>query len=176
MNEACSREVEAALIGAFPGLTNIQLGYDDERGVMHAVEVVTEYEAPIAQPQHKLLLINLNRSIDEHHDLLDAVRYAWKIDPKKAALAEYVLAVRRGLIIGAFVAKEWLPADDKNFATLSIFRLREKGYGPMEGRHGFLGEEAPEQIKKLYCQRRLPDSLKKPGASNPIRYWNYGEL
>jgi hypothetical protein len=173
MNEDCAREVEAALIDALPGLANIQPGYDDERGVMHAVEVVTKYEAPIAQPEHKLLLINLNRSISEHPDLLDAVRYAWKIDPAKASLAEYVLAVRRGLIIGAFVAKKWLPATEENFPTL--FRLRE-GYGPREGRHGFLGIEAPEQIKKLYCQKRLPDLLRKPGAANPIRYWNYGEL
>src|ERR1700689_370179 len=41
MNEGCAREVEAALIDAYPGLTNIQPGYDAPRGVMHAREGVT---------------------------------------------------------------------------------------------------------------------------------------
>src|SRR6202035_4426982 len=100
MNEESAREVEAALIDAFPGLANIQPGYDDHRGVMHAREVITEYEAPIAKPQHKLLLINVSRSIGQHNDLLDAVRFAWKIDPGKASGAEYILAVRGGLIVG----------------------------------------------------------------------------
>lgn len=169
MDEICAREVEAALIDAYPGLTNIQPGYDDQRGVMHAVEVVTEYEAPVAQPQHKLLLINVSRSITQHHNLLDAVRYAWKIDPHKAALADYVLAVQRGMIIGAFISDKWLPATQENFP--SLFPMRED-YGPREGRFGFLGREAPEPIRKLYCQHRLPDSERKRGAANPIRYWN----
>jgi hypothetical protein len=79
------------------------------------------------------------------------------------------MAVRGGLIVGAFVADEWLPATEKNFPML--FRLRE-GYGPREGRHGFVGKEAPEKIRKLYCQKRIPDSERKRGAANPIRYWN----
>jgi hypothetical protein len=149
MNEDCAREVESALIDAFPGLTNIQPGHDDHRGVMHALEVITEYEAPIAKPQHRLLLINVSRSIDQHDDLLDAVRFAWKVDRNKASSAEYILAVRRGLIIGAFVADEWLAATEEHFPTL--FRSRE-GYGPREGRYGFVGKEAPERIRKLYCQ------------------------
>lgn len=169
LDEGTAREVEAALIDAYPGLTNIQPGFDDQRGVMHALEIITEYEAPVAQPQHKLLLININRSVTDHHDLLDAVRFAWKIDPKKAQKADYVLGVRRGLIIGAFVANEWLPATPENFPGL--FALRE-GYGSREGRFGFLGKEAPQEIKDLYCQKRLPDSERKRGAANPIRYWN----
>jgi hypothetical protein len=174
MDETCAREVEAALIDAFPGLTNVQPGDgSDERGVMHAVEVVTEYEAPIAQPEHKLLLIKVNRTSEARHNLYDDVRYAWKIDHNKASLADYVLAVRRGLIIGAFVADKWLPATaiEENFPTLLLLRESE-GYGHMEGRYGFLGKEAPEEIKKLYCLKRIPDSLRRRGAAAPVRYWN----
>ena len=123
-DEAAAREVEAALIDAYPGLTNVQPGYDDQRGVMHAAEVVIEYEAPIAEASHKLLLINVNRSVSEHHNLLDALPFAWKIDPHKAALAEYVLGVRRGLIIGAFIADKWLPATQENFRVLFSLRKR----------------------------------------------------
>lgn len=169
LNEETAKEVEAALIDAYPGLTNLQPGYDDRRGVMHATEVITEYEAPVAEPHHELLLISINRSISRHDDLLDAVRFAWKLDPRKATKVEYVLAVQRGMIIGAFIADEWLPATPENFRTL--WGARE-GFRPREGRFGFIGREAPEEIRKLYCLKRLPDAFRKQGAANPIRYWN----
>jgi hypothetical protein len=169
MDECSAREVEAALIEAYPGLTNIQPGEDSSRGVMHATEVRTLYDAPIAQPHHKLLLINVNRSCDDHAELLDAVRYAWKIDLKKATQADFVLAIQRGLIIGVFVAEKWLPATVQNFSAL--FGMRE-GYGPREGRYGFVGKEAPVEVRKLYCLKRLPDAERKKGAANPIHYWN----
>lgn len=37
-------------------------------------------------------------------------------------------------------------------------------------RFGFVGEEAPEDIKKLYVGKRVPDEYRKPGAANPIKY------
>jgi hypothetical protein len=78
---------------------------------MHAEEVIRLYEAPEAVFQHRLILINVNKTMDDASDdkaLYDAVRYSWKISPEKAREAEYILAVRRGLIIGAFKAEEWL--------------------------------------------------------------------
>jgi hypothetical protein len=167
MTEDSAKEVEAALIDAYPGLSNIQSGYDDQRGVMHAVEVIAEYEAPIAEPKHRLLLVNVSRSLANHHNLIDAVRFAWKIDPKKASAADYVLAVRRGLIIGAFIAVKWILATKENFAELYFTR---EGYGPREGRYGFLGREAPKEIIAAYYQKRVPE--RKKGEANPIRYWN----
>lgn len=156
-----AKEVEAAMIDAYPGLTNIQVGYDSSRGVMHAKEVIRLYEAPEAVFKHKLILINVNRS-NEEQDLYDAVRYAWKISPSKARRADYVLAVRRGLIIGAFKAEEWLSATKENFPD----------FPSIEGRYGFRGHEAPDDVKNLYFQKRLPKGQRKRGASNPIRYIN----
>lgn len=155
------------MIDAYPGLSNIQPGHDDERGVMHAVEVITEYEAPQAEPKHRLLLIDVSRSLRDHHQLIDAVRFAWKLDPRKAASVDYVLAVRRGMIIGAFIAEKWLPATKEHFPELYLAR---EDYGPREGRYGFVGVEAPNDIKLAYCQKRAPE--RKKGEANPIRYWN----
>jgi hypothetical protein len=166
MSEAAATEVEAALIDAYPGLTNKVGGYDGDRGVMHADEIIRLHEATVAEPHHKLILINVNRSSDDQ-DLLDAVRYAWKIDPRKARQADYVLAVRRGMIIGAFKATEWLAATADNFPG-----FERDGYGPRKGRYGFSGEDASAEIKKLYEHKRLPESQRKKGAANPIRYWN----
>ncbi len=154
-------EVESALIDAYPGVTNIAMGYNaDERGVMHANEIIERYQAPIAEFRHNLVIINVNRTASER-SLYEAVRYAWKISPKKADGADYVLAAQRGLIVGAFVATSWLPATPENFPGTAA---------PREGRWGFVGHEAPIHIQKLYIRKRIPDSFRKKGAANPIRY------
>lgn len=111
--------------------------------------------------EHKAILINVNRSAAEKESVYEAVRYAWKLDPKKAAKAEIVLAVVQGLIIGVCVADEWLAATPANFPHTSAERA---------GRWGFVGHEAPEQIARHYLRRRLPDEMRKRGAANPVKY------
>jgi hypothetical protein len=162
LSEETAREVESALIDAYPGLTNLQAGFDSDRGAMHAEEVIRAYEAPGAVFKHRVLLINVNKS-SEDLDLYDAVRFAWKISPSKARACDYVLAVRRGLIIGVFKADEWLPATTQNFPSFPTFPNACK-------RFGFNGCEAPSDVKALYLQRRVPDGYRRRGASNPIRY------
>ena len=164
MDEDTAKEVEAALIDAYPGLTNIQGGYDGSRSAMHAEEVIREYEAPEADFRHNVILIIVNKSI-ETDEVFDAVRYAWKISPAKARNYDYVLAVRNGLIVGVYRALEWLPATPENFPGIN-----RDGYGPREGRHGFRGREAPDDIKQQYLNKRVPDIYRKQGAANPIRY------
>jgi hypothetical protein len=156
MDEHTAREVESALIDAYPGLTNAQRGEESNRGVMHAEEVIRVYEAPEADFQHKLILINVNETI-EYREPIDAVRYAWSIRPDRANKADYVLAVRRGLIVGAFkVDGRWLEATPDNFPSFPLV----KG-----GKYGFQGHEAPDDIKHLYLQKRAPKFY-----GNPIRY------
>ncbi len=153
-------EVEAALIDAYPGLTNAVTGSgSNEFGAMHAQEIVNKYQAEPADFQHRAILINVNRSAFET-SLYEATRYAWKIDPKKASRAEIICAVRQGLIVGVFTAKNWLPATSTNFS----------GREPVPGRWGFVGTDAPESIRKLYVHKRLPDEFRKQGAANPIKY------
>jgi hypothetical protein len=154
-------EVEAALIDAYPGVTNITSGFDaDERGAMHANEIVERYQAAVAEFKHNLVIFNVSQTASEL-PLYEAVRYAWKISPRKAEKAEYVLAVKKGLIVGAFKADNWLPATSENFPGMTDFP---------EGRWGFVGHEAPDHIRKLYVRKRLPDDLRKKGSANPIRY------
>ena len=92
MDEPTAFEVEAALIDAYPEATNTMSGRaSDERGLMHANQIVERYEAKEAVFRHKAVLININRSATEKDSIYEAVRYAWKIDPKKAAKADIVL-------------------------------------------------------------------------------------
>lgn len=163
MDEATAFEVEAALMDAYPGLANIVGGTGGtDYGAMHAQEIICRYSAEPAVFQHKALLINVNRSAAER-SLYDATRYAWKIDKRKAKEAEVILPTVQGLIVGAFLAHDWLEA------TVANFPGRAEGDGA-RGRFGFVGEEAPEHMKSLYVGKRVPDEYRKQGAANPIKY------
>lgn len=160
MDPDTASAVEAALIDAYPGLTNQMNGAGSgDFGVMHAKKIIDRYCAEEAVFQHKALLITVNRSASEK-SLYDATRYAWRVDKNKAEKAEVILAVREGVIVGAFVAHEWLPATLKNFP----------GIESVSGRYGFYGDEASKEIQEIYIGKRIPDKYRKPGAANPIRY------
>lgn len=150
LTEEQAFEVEAALIDAYPEVAN-EIGgrASDERGLMHATQVIERYEAPKAKFGHKVLLININRTVTERASVYEAVRSAWKIDPKRAAKADLVLAVQQGLIVGVFIAGKWHRVGD---------------------RWEFVGHEALENVRKLYLRKRVPESMNKRGAANPIRY------
>ena len=167
MDEEVAFEVEAALIDAYPGLTNIAGGTGgSDRGAMHAEEIIRRYSAEPAVFRHKALLISVNRSAAER-SLYDATRYAWKISKAKAKQAEVILATMQGLIVRAYIAHDWLPATATNFPGLAE---------DAPGRLGFVGEEAPDEIRKLYVGKRVPDKYRKRGAANPIKYtWDRRE-
>jgi hypothetical protein len=152
--------VEAALMDAYPGLSNIASGIGSSAyGAMHAQEIIRRFAAEAAVFQHKAILISVNRSASDT-SLYEATRYAWKVSPSKAKQAEVILATLQGLIVGAFIARDWLEATSQNFS----------GREDRPGRFGFIGEEAPSAIRDLYVGKRVPDDYRKPGSANPIKY------
>lgn len=155
-------EVEAALIDAYPDATNLVAGHDSaSRGAMHSRQIIERYEALPAIFAHRVLLINVNRSIAEQRSVYEAVRYAWKLDPHKARRAELVLAVQQGLIIDAFVPEQWLEANTSNFPEATE---------DMPERWGFVGKPALDDVTALYRRRRVPDEYRRRGAANQVRY------
>lgn len=162
MEEKMALEVEAALIDAYPGLTNCATGHGSDYAAMHAKEIIRKYSADPAVFKHRALLISVNRSVTEK-SLYDATRYAWKISKTKASQAEVILATLNGLIIGAFVADDWLEATPRNFPGLA------EGDG-VPGRLGFVGKEDRGHLRKMYVGKRVPDQYRKRGAANPIKY------
>jgi hypothetical protein len=160
MEERTAFEVEAALIDATAGVSNLAGGHgSNDRGPMRAEQVIQLYDAPVAEFEHKVVLINVNISRDER-DLYQSVRYAWRLSADRARHAEYVLATSRGMIIGAFVADEWFEATEENFPGLPA----------VEGRWGFVGRKAPPEIQDRYVGKRVPSDYSKKGASNPVKY------
>ncbi len=158
-----AEHVEGALIDCFPGLSNISNGKGSgDYGVMNVVEIIKKYTAQIAEIRHKLILININRSALDKN-ILDATRFAWKVNINKAKKAEYICATYLGLIREVFIAKEWLKATPENFPEFPFASSDS-------GRYGFVGSIAPDDIQNVYKGKRLPDSMRKKGAANPIKY------
>lgn len=151
-------EVEAALIDAYPGLTNVQCGKEsDDRGTMHYKQILAMYNSEPVVFQHNVLAININKSIEKRENIYEAVRYAWRLNPENAKKAELILAIQHGIVIGVFQAKCWHEATTKNFPGTSEDR---------KGRWGFTGHHAPKEIAKLYLDKRVP-----PSSQNPVRYF-----
>ncbi|MBY5977961.1 hypothetical protein KUV39_15020 [Phaeobacter italicus] len=162
-------EVEAALIDAYSGLSNIAGGHNsNDRGPMHATQIIDKYDLPEIdwEPEHKLVLINVNKFESSGRDALyQQVRFSWRIDPRKAEKADYLLAVVRGVVVGAFEADTWHPATPEFFPEIEH---------PDAKRHAFIGRPASDEIWTLYCGERgkriAVDKMKH--IQNPIRYWN----
>ena len=161
MDEATAMEVEAALIDAYPGATNIVGGLgSSDYGPMNAKEIIDKYRAEEAVFLHKILMININKTISEK-SIYDAVRFAWRINVNKARCADYIVAVKQGIIFGVFQEAEWKEANTKNFPEFNE---------DVQGRYGFRGKDAPSAIKDLYHGKRVPGQFRTRGAAYPIRY------
>ncbi len=159
--EKVALQIEAALIDAYPGLTNRVSGHGtDDYGVRHVKEIITEYKAEEFEAGEPLILISIAKSY-EVRDVYEAVRGCWRINPDKAKRFKLVLAHRRGLVVGAFRPKEWMPATKTNFPKLD---------DDEPGRFGFVGEPAEQAVASLYVGKRVPDKYRAKGAANPVRF------
>lgn len=161
MKKEVALEVEAALIDAYPGLTNIMGGAgSNDFGSANAIEINKRYAAEEAVFKHKCLMLTLNRSIMDR-GVYSATRFAWKMNIEKAEKVEFVLSVVQGMIIEVFKPTSWLEATAKNFPEFHM---------NLPDRLAFNGGVADEGIRKLYVGKRIPDSYLKQGAANPVRY------
>lgn len=161
MNEKTAFEVEAALIEAYPGLTNVAGGHGNlERGVAHADEIIRSFTAEPAKFKHHVLAITINRSA-ANMDVYTATRFAWKANEKSLAAVEVVLAVVSGVVVEVFIPHEWRRATKENFP--------EKHYYDEPDRFGFEGVVAPENIRNQYLGKKMPK--KKKGDATVFRYY-----
>lgn len=162
MSEESSFEVEAALIDAYQGVTNIMGGFgSNDYGPMHAKEIVEKYAAEEANIEHKVLMITINKSVAEY-SIYNATRFAWKLSKKKVKEVEYVFAVIQGIIVDVFKPTEWKIALANNFP--------EFNFEDQPKRIGFVGERAEQFILDKYLRKRVPPKYRKKGAANPVKY------
>jgi uncharacterized protein len=166
MTELEAIQVEAALIDATPGLTNQVAGHgSSDFGPDNTLGLIERYklEQMEVDPDHKIILININRSFKET-SVYEGVRLAWRMSRDRAEKADFIFAVSQGICKGVFVAHKWLPATAKNFPE----RLNED----VPERSGFVGKEAPLEVQISYKDKRLPDHMqRKKGNISPVRYF-----
>jgi len=153
--------VEAALIDAYPGLSNIQGGTGcNDFGPMNSQEIINLYAAQEAVIIHKVIMITINQTASEL-EYYKATRAAWKANKTRAEEAEYVLAVVRGLIVDVFQPTEWKIAMLNDFPEIGEDR---------PDRIGFNGVTAEDSVRKHYRHKRIPEEYRKKGAAFPVKY------
>ena len=150
-------EVESALIDAFPGLANIQSGHGFEYGVCNAEELerrlsAKTYEEPkdFGYMIIKVRWWRLNEMTDQfggENSRYEATRGRWRINIPDIKKYPYVLSVTDGIVKEVYKVKEWHKAGE---------------------RKEFTGEVAPEEIRKLFIDHRIPDYYSKKGMAYPV--------
>ena len=154
-------EIEAALIDAFPGLSNEVGGAGSrERGAMNAFQIQNIYEAEVINEiTEKCIIIKIKQwSIDRFNgnlseSLYEATRAAWKMSMTRAEKADYVLSVMDGIVRAVYCDMVWGIHEDR-------------------GRLMFDGKEAPKSISDKYVGKRIPPEYRKKGLASPCLYVN----
>ena len=158
--------VEAAVIDAFPGLTNRIRGHGStDYGSRHVVEIIREYAGEEFQVKKPLMLISIGVFYYRRDNPYDAVRYAWKVNPDRVKQFNLVLARLRGLVVGAYRCKEWLPATRVNFPDLAE---RYSDVTDIPNFYGFVGKPAEADAWEYYVGKRVPRRFLR--SQNAIRY------
>lgn len=157
LTEKEAYEVEAALIDCFPGLTNLQRGHGDDRGVCNADVLQRELSCEEFQEREDLdyLIIKVSKESVEANNgsVYDAVRRYWKVRMEKVRHYPIVLGVVHGIVRGVFAVDHW-----------------RKPQGRADGRLEFVGKPAPNELMVYFLNKRIPEQYRKKGLASPVLY------
>ena len=155
MDEETAYEVEAALIDAYPGLTNAQGGHGSDYGPMHTKEIISKYQATEADLSGYVgsMIIKIRQTrVDEcEGSVYEAVRYAWRVHGERAKGVPYVFAAVNGIIRGVYKVGNWYPVTE------------------LGNRLAFNGHPA-EELEQLFVGKRIPAEYRQRGAASPTLY------
>ncbi len=162
MDKKTAFEVESAFIDYFglKNLTNEIKGHEEYRGMRWTDELEQQFTAKTFDdypncPKFIMIKINdynINKNGGiENNGIYKAVRWCWKIRPIRANKYPYVLAVRYGIVVG-------------------VYQINEGGWKQVENikRAYFDGVEAPEEIKKIFIDKKIPERFRK--RQDPASY------
>lgn len=160
MSKETAFEVEAALIDSYPGLTNSVSGhYSSERGIISAYEI--EYQTKLSvfdEPKDiKYMIIktkawkNGGWASEMENPVYEATRWSWVVSLSSVKDYKYVLSVYDSVVVEVFEVESWHERTDSN-------------------RKYFTGKLAPEAIRSIFKDKRIPDRFTKKGQSNPVLY------
>lgn len=150
LSQKAAFEVEAALIDCYPGLTNIQSGHNNERGMVSVEDFekqsnLVEYQ----EPKEDYIIIKTSKgAIEANGSLYEATRRSWKADINKAKKYKYVLSVINGIVKEVYFVDNWYPDGD---------------------RIAFEGKETNDKISSLK-ETLIPAKYRKKGMASPFLY------
>lgn len=157
--ESAIGEVEAALIDAYQGLTNLVTGEGSaKRGPANAEQLEERYGMPrmVPDPEHRLVLIRtMSRTVKNRGSLYEAVRKWWPLRADNANKTDFVLAIVDGVCVGVFGECEWI-ADGK----AAMFTGVQIHSG---------------EIADRYLRKRPPEGYFEPGERRNARYWSFAQ-
>lgn len=148
-------EVESAVIDCFPGLTNLQRGHSNDRGVSNAITLENEisrkcYEEP-EDIDYIIIKTSQQRKEDCDDSLYEATRSAWKLNINEARKRKYVLSVINGIVKEVYEVTNWKKTDHN-------------------GRIEFEGRKAVEEVRNIFFDKRIPPEYRKKGQASPTLY------
>ena len=118
MNDAAAKEVEAALIDAYPGLVNRVAGSGSrDRGTRHVDEIMLEYSAEQFIVKEPLILISIGRTWKER-DMYDAVKGLWKLQMERAETLQVGACPCQGSSKRSVQAKEVVERDSGEYSAI----------------------------------------------------------
>lgn len=152
--------VEATLIDAFSGLSNLQRGHHSEYGVTNVETLEKRFKADeyIEPDDFKYTIIKvrqwrLDELIEVYPDSYryEATRSAWRIKPKSIKAYPYVFSVTDGIVREVYRIKDWYFTKDRQ-------------------RYAFNGEIAKEEIRKRFVNKRIPTTYMRKGMASPVLF------
>jgi len=157
MDNDTALQVEAALIDAYGGLTNIANGVrSNDYGVMHVQQIEETYKREtIENISENVIIIKISPSSVDLHDgnIYEATRQNWKMSLERAETADYVFSVMHGVVQEVYKPTRWYVSTE-------------------EGRIAFEGEVALSEIRDKYVGNVIPQQYRRKGMASPCLYVN----
>ncbi|MGO7651732.1 hypothetical protein ACC688_29085 [Rhizobium ruizarguesonis] len=172
MDDAIAFQVEAALIDVYPTLRNAVRGHHASvHGIATIDDLMQRYNLPplVLGIEQKLLAITINKLLGRRDQkvIFDLIRYCWPLRRKRAETVDYVLAIDRGVVVGAFKPLSWAAARAADFPD--ILGLVDEPH-----RLAFQGERAAQNVWDFYVGKhgKRIDPTDLPPARQACRYIN----
>lgn len=161
LTEKEALEVEAALIDAYQGLSNIQRGFQsDEYGVTNAKTLIKLLSRKTYEEPHhfKYIIVKVQQwRLDELYALhninarYEATRGGWRIRPRDVNEYPYAFSVTGGIVREVYQIDKWFLTD-------------------VPGRYAFEGHIADDSIRNQVIDMRIPDVYTKKGMASPVLF------
>ena len=172
-DEKTALRVESSVIDliGIENLTNKQSGYKSSTfGRMSLSQLISAYEKKKVDITEPGILIRINKAFRysmSDVELYDYTRGRWRLNPDNAKKAVYAFSVYGGIIQEVYSILDWYEGG----TTFNVRKDEEENTEKLDGRWEFIGNLAPDDIRKKYRYKSVEHYFDK-GNSNPVMYVN----